>query len=1177
MSIASRASTFAHQWVRRLLSLLQRPVLRVEGGRIIRRSASGSVDPARSWRRRRSGVTVLEILSYLGAVALGVVVVWSFVVMLFGRGAMSSLNDRCGRYSAACNVSVGVLLPLLSVAAASTVFLFYRLRYVTSPIVKEAMSRPQDLLETAAPNTSTIVGRSDLCQVIMEGIRDRGIRRPHIVVGGVGTGKTAVLVHLTKLLAERSAIPVPIRLRDAQDGLNFREMAYKRFQSMAEERLLSAGEAEKVWRQLCRDDKVVVIADGLEEALSSQPDRDNLIRLAIRRARELGLPLIVASRPHEPLRDMDDAAIMELEPLSEDAAAEYVDPDTVSVDESWLDWIIETAGLTELPLYMQITRQLSRHGRLDYLSTDRSARVDIRSMDRSGLRMYLLDTWMKALFEGHLMGAVPLNRSEREAAVEWLSALACLGLKADTLDVKFDDYEGKKADERETSPSLKYQTIDREIQSYVKQKLPRRHLDIRLAATWGDRLQLVEAYGDGLRFRHSIMEAYLGSRFMSAALKDDEFSKDADIELRNPGREFLMALVLHSRSAAARQTELAGLSESDTAGHGASPVSAVARGDSELSGPAAAGAPMAPAANGAVTGGVEPGRAGVHTDGQAAAPARSSSESAQAATASTLRGAVESIPGTLAEAAAEAANDVKKLDLYAAALEIDSFVDSSPYQEIGETVASIWRNMGGGDQRTLDEAKLRLVFRFGEAVRTIADRDKSSINPAYQELFEMGCGELSFPVRLAIAQEIGAGRDAAFEALHKSYDDSRYPLWEKTAWPDQVKNAELGTEPSDNERNEARNRTRRDNQSANADKNRTLRGRAFCAWLTPLLAGSVNECRDQAWQELGRWLDRVGRDQEGGGNYFHFSLEVALAQGFKYTANRRLHHLHALPVTRDYMAEQALEMLRRARFWFTQLTLIHALCLWEMPDPGMSQGGKTGRRRNGDSARASRAPWHGSNPEATVGHWLELARNGKHPFVAEAGKLAVEALKTGHPERFLWIDESGIVSSVGSRATQPTKDRKHHLWIPPSVGWAALDPRAQQLVADVLLLLNLAERGEGPDEIERRLRRVDGNDLPLCFTRNRDPLDPKTTVGGLFKAPGRNCIDGCPCHLCPYPPYGVQLHHSELSDAFCRRQQTLVSRGLTAPWQTIPRANLRRFWAQMADRARGGSADQDRD
>ena len=47
---------------------------------------------------------------------------------------------------------------------------------------------------------------------------------------------------------------------------------------------------------------------------------------------------------------------------------------------------------------------------------------------------------MEALFDGHLMGAVPLNRSEREAAVEWLSALACIGLLGDTIDVKYEDY-----------------------------------------------------------------------------------------------------------------------------------------------------------------------------------------------------------------------------------------------------------------------------------------------------------------------------------------------------------------------------------------------------------------------------------------------------------------------------------------------------------------------------------------------------------------------------------------------------------------------------------------------------------------------------------------------------------------------------------------------------------------
>ena len=389
-------------------------------------------------------MVTLEIISYVGAIALVVVVVWSLVVMLLGPGILTNLNNRCDKYSAACGAEVGFLIPVLLVALASAIFLFYRLRHVTSPVVGKAKANPQDLVQTAAPDISEIVGRDELCRVIMDDIHDPDTRRPHLLVGGVGAGKTAVLVRLTRLLAERHAVPVPIRLRDAKDDLDFREMAHVRFLAMAESGMLSADDAEKVWRQLSKDDKIVVIADGLEEALtegkaSVHEDRDNLIRIAIHRARELRLPLIIASRPHDPLRGAD-ATIMELEPLSEEAALEYIDPGQNSVDARWLDWIVETAALTELPLYLQITRQLSRRDRLDYLSADRSAQVDMRSMDRSKLRLHLLATWMEALFDGHLLGAVPLNRAEREATVEWLSALACIGLLRDTIDVKYEHY-----------------------------------------------------------------------------------------------------------------------------------------------------------------------------------------------------------------------------------------------------------------------------------------------------------------------------------------------------------------------------------------------------------------------------------------------------------------------------------------------------------------------------------------------------------------------------------------------------------------------------------------------------------------------------------------------------------------------------------------------------------------
>ncbi len=1130
-------------------------------------------------------MVTLEILSYLGAIALVVVVAWSFVVMLRGPGILTRLNNRCDKYSAACGAEVGFLIPLLLVALASAIFLFYRLRHVTSPVVSKAKTSPQDLVETAAPDIGEIVGRDELCRVIMEDIHRPGTRRPHLLVGGVGAGKTAVLVRLTRLLAERQAVPVPIRLRDAKDELNFREMAHARFLAMAESGRLSADDAEKVWRQLSKDDKIVVIADGLEEALtegkaSVHEDRDNLIRIAIHRARELRLPLIIASRPHDPLRGAD-ATIMELEPLSEEAALEYIDPGQNSVDARWLDWIVETAALTELPLYLQITRQLSRRDRLDYLSPDRSMQVDIRSMDRSKLRLHLLTIWMEALFDGHLLAAVPLNRAEREATVEWLSALACIGLLRDTIDVKYEYYdEDESADQPEASQQPKYREINHAIQGFLKDKLPHRHLDIRLAVTWGDKLNLVEAHGDGLRFRHSIMQAYLASRFMSTALQDSKFQHDALVSLGNPARELLIALVLYARSVdtdrngrARSEPEAAGAERPPTVAAGARAAGApdMSQNESEVSGSNAPGAGAATAAT------MAPGPEQASADNPI--PSASPSTVTQASSGPLSRD-VTSIREVLFGCAAEAKDDVKKLDLYAATLEIDSFLDNVRHEEIARSVADSWKSIRGGDQRTIDEAKLGLVFRFGDAVRTVADRPArglSELDPAYRELLEMARDEPSYPIRLAIAQEIGAGGDEAFQILRQPSYNEPGITWTNAAWPNGTTNEKTDGKLSGDEYNQLQKKSHQDGQSRNTDKNRTSRGRTLCAWLTPLLVGSVNTFTDKARQELVLWLDHVGRDQEGGGNYFYLSLEVALAQGFKYAANRRLRHPHARPATRDYLAEQAMEMLKKARFWFTQLTLIHALCLWEMPDLSASREDTTGRRGNGNNAAESGAHRPGSNPEATVANWLAVARNGKHPFVAEAGKLAVEALKTGHPERFLWIDESGIVSSVGSRAAQATKDRKHHLWIPPSAGWAALDPRAQQLVADVLLLLNLAERGEGPDEVEQRLRRVEGSDLPLCFTRDRAPLDPKTTVGGLFKAPGKNCIDGCRHRLCPYPPDGVQPYRSELSEAFCRGQQTLLNRGLSAPWQTILRTDLKRFWEQMADRARGVSTDPDHD
>jgi hypothetical protein len=510
--------------------------------------------------------------------------------------------------------------------------------------------------------------------------------------------------------------------------------------------------------------------------------------------------------------------------------------------------------------------------------------------------------------------------------------------------------------------------------------------------------------------------------------------------------------------------------------------------------------------------------------------------------------------------AAARRDDNKVLDIYAATLEIDCGAPLPNHRAIAEKIKDQWPRVHAQDPRTLEEAKLILVRRFGEAARRIDDRRQQGEPglepPAYRQLYEIACVERSHPVRLAAAQEAGTGGDTAYQEL-------------SAVLPAPCSVCE--TERAD--------RVQRADSAPATSMAGGSRLKIISAWLAPMLVGSVGaagtgrsgELAQQAQADLDQWLRHIGRyGRRPGEQDLDISLEIAVAQGFKYAANRRPSHPDTRHELRMHLAEQALDMLRATEYWFSQLTLIQALCLLNLSDEARHPADK-----------------HGAKPEAIVSHWLDVAGRDStdpnphtgvpgrpHPFVAEAAELAVLALKTGLPQRYLWIDESGVVGQVGSRKTSAsTTYRKHRLWIPPSAGWTALNGRAQQLAADVLLLLNLADRGEAPQDSERRLKRSNRHDLPPCITRYRPSLDPGLTVGtAASAAPGTGCVDGCAFELCPYPPKGAQPR-VEMSEAFCRRQQTLLTRRSfsrrKAPWQAMRRGQLIEFWAEMADRARG--------
>jgi hypothetical protein len=1086
-------------------SRLTRPRSRIAPGRRSRLrgnlasgpSSRAGVDEPAKWRSRRA----LRLLTVLTALAVLVFVLWlAWVVYLFVvRGGPSGLaldpDRRCSSLGFSCGIVTNVLASGVLVALAFS-FVLWRLFGLQRHYRVRAQQESRELVPTAGAIIDKVVGRDDLCKAVMADLHDRG-SRPHVIAGGVGTGKTAVLVRLTELLAEKNAIPVPIRLRDAGSDFDFETLARDRFLNEVNPRLFSFAEGETIWRRLLRDGKIIVLADGLEEALAAEPERDNIIRTAIRRAHQQHLPLVIASRPHGPLR-ATDAAVMALEPLSYEAALAYIVGERAGEDERRLAWIIETAEVVEAPIYLQITRELKVKGLLEPTSAGQHGVVDTRGVDRSKLRLSLLETWERALIAGHLREEIPLNRSERHAAIEQLSALACVGLKLDRLEVEFEDLQDERILE-EVRGRLA------EIDKQSGQTPGVRSVDVRLAAAWGAQLDLVELRGNSVRFPHSLMQAYLGSRILGVALRNPEFLREA-LRHPKPGREFLIALVLRSRGA-----------------------------------------------NGT------PGSWSTSQRHEAAPGSRRSDGHGKAAKADRR----ESV-GPLLKAMAMR-EDTKVLDVYAAALEIDSVADEPMHAVITAEITDRWAQIHTQDPRTLEESKLSVVHRLAEAARTIEERrrqtDAITARPAYPQLYGIACADRSYQVQQAAAEEIGVGGTSAYAALQALLEApcagcATERAARSVAKPDQAgPGARGGTDPA--------------------------RPSIVSAWLAPMLVGTIGGgdaspadkiLAQHAQADLAQWLRHVSQDdRQAGEQDLPISVEIALAQGFKHAANRRPSYPDTLREARLYLAEQALEMLKGARYWFSQLTLFHALCLLSL-----SEGAKQADDRRGAS------------PEAIVQHWLDVAGRDRrsrsqsgdgsgelHPFVRETAVLVVQALRTGRPQRYCWIDESSVVAQVGSRNLgQGTPHGRHPLWIPPSAGWTALDGRAQQLVADVLLLLNLADRGDHPTERERRLKRSNRNDLPPCITQYRDALEPGRTVGtAVSSVPGTSCVDGCVFELCPYPPKGVQPR-VEMSEAFCRRQQTLITkprdpRTGRAPWQQARARQLKQFWVEMADRARG--------
>ena len=543
-----RLGTLVHDWRLRLVIFADKRALRERAlrrpkrlGRWFQRSTLTWGGARRKWRPQVWAALILT--GVLAAIILG-----AAIDFLFGWTPPIHPRAECHRHEFGCGVLGATLVTVLAAAVAFTWLILVRVfRIVNSGYARAARKRPSEFVPTAA-DIGQVVGRDDLCRVIEKELRAEDIRRPQVIVGGVGAGKTAVLVRLTRWLVERGAVPVAVRLRDLSVDEGLLDLAGRRFKNANEHRFKSNDEADRIWRRLCANGVVVVLADGLEEALSGTDARETSIRQALDDARRRKLPLVVTSRPDEALVTLD-AALIELGPVDEQKALDYVREsrrpgDVTAVDDRSLRLLMAAAKVAEMPLYLQLTHDLYERNLLaasDLTDLDDDHRLDIR--------LRLLENWQRRVEEGGLAREPSITTEQRQFAIQKLADVAAIALVRDTLELKFkvlaatdsdssaasDDSEARAENSTEVpEPRSTARGIHRLVQVDP--------LSARVASNIGARLGIVETLRAGVRFRHSIMEAYLGSLWIRKhGLERDDY---LDAGLKNGGREFLMALTM---------------------------------------------------------------------------------------------------------------------------------------------------------------------------------------------------------------------------------------------------------------------------------------------------------------------------------------------------------------------------------------------------------------------------------------------------------------------------------------------------------------------------------------------------------------------------------------------------------------------------------------------------------
>jgi hypothetical protein len=395
---------------------------------------------------------------------------------------------------------------------------------------QQARREPQRLLSGHhdIPALRQISLRSGLLLQIAERIRDHtgedersGPRDVPLVLGEIGAGKSTFMVALAAHLARRGVVPILVSLRNEHPPFDIPELARKCFLRHVDHRLLSATAADRLWRQVWHHRLVVVLVDGLDEALG-QGQLIDARELADGLVDSSSTRLVASSRP-ESLVSRRGFAVLELEPLSRTeligrlAGAHGAGP---SLTEGAAGWLVETLDLPATPFYLDVWNRLVEESAAsspelpaDAAAARLQALADgICHVQRSHLRpshdrarVQLLDRYLQQMVE-RTKREFAIRHEETAACVARLAAVAYEHLGSESIDrAAFADGAvaagrgGAAGAGRDATPKVGRDEAARAI-------------------VLGRRLGVLaenQTRDNAIRFRHPIFQAYLASMHLS--------------------------------------------------------------------------------------------------------------------------------------------------------------------------------------------------------------------------------------------------------------------------------------------------------------------------------------------------------------------------------------------------------------------------------------------------------------------------------------------------------------------------------------------------------------------------------------------------------------------------------------------------------------------------------------